>query len=165
MLPLKALPLALAHIHSGTIANLVHADRRDKGTLVSHQVFLIKKSDGWYVRHAALGKAVEDDPIDILGRYRDLRWRLIGSISTRSTSRRLGPRRGPRLGPCLGRLRARPTPVPLWAMSGRTPCVGMSKHETQATQRFAGPAPRRGTECPQEHIGSPDRPANSDGAI
>ena len=69
---------ALANIPSGTIANLVHADRRDKGTMVSHQVFLIKKSDGWYVRHAASGKAVEDDPIAILGRYRDLRWRLIG---------------------------------------------------------------------------------------
>jgi len=78
VLPLKALPLALAHIPSGTIANLVHADRRDKSTIVSHQVFLIKKSDGWYVRHAASDKAVEDDPIDILGRYRDLRWRLMG---------------------------------------------------------------------------------------
>jgi N-acetylmuramoyl-L-alanine amidase-like len=78
VLPLKALPQALAKIPSGTIANLVHADRRDKGTMVSHQVLLIKKSDGWYVRHAASGKAVEDDPIAILGRYRDIRWRLIG---------------------------------------------------------------------------------------
>jgi len=78
VLPLKALPQALAHIPSGTIANLVHADRRDRGTIVSHQVFLIKKSDGWYMRHAASHKAVEDDPIHILGRYKDLRWRLIG---------------------------------------------------------------------------------------
>ncbi len=78
VLPLKALPQALAHIPSGTIVNLVHADRRDRGTLVSHQALLIKKSDGWYLRHAASHKAVEDDPIGILGRYRDLRWRLIG---------------------------------------------------------------------------------------
>ncbi len=78
VLPIKALPQALAHIPSGTIANLVHADRRDRGTLVSHQVLLIKKSDGWYLRHAALGKGVEDDPIGRLGRYRDLRWRLVG---------------------------------------------------------------------------------------
>jgi len=78
VLPLKELPLALANIPSGTIANLVHADRRYNETVVSHQVFLIKKSDGWYVRHAASDKAVEDDPIDILDRYRDLRWRLIG---------------------------------------------------------------------------------------
>jgi hypothetical protein len=78
VLPLKALPQALSKIPSGTIANLVHADRREKGTIVSHQVFLIKKSDGWYVRHAAFGKAVEDDPIASLGRYRHLRWRLIG---------------------------------------------------------------------------------------
>jgi N-acetylmuramoyl-L-alanine amidase-like len=78
VVPLKALPQALAKIPSGTIANLVHADRRDRATIVSHQVLLIKKSDGWYMRHAALGKAVEDDPIGILGSYRDLRWRLIG---------------------------------------------------------------------------------------
>ena len=77
-LPLKALPLALAHIPSGTIANLVHTDRPDKKTIVSHQVFLIKKSDGWYVRHAAYGKAVEDDPIDFLTRYKDAKWRLVG---------------------------------------------------------------------------------------
>ncbi len=78
VLPLTALPQALAHIPSGTIANLVHADRRDRATLVSHQGLLIKKSDGWYLRHAASHKAVEDDPISSLGRYRDLRWRLIG---------------------------------------------------------------------------------------
>lgn len=78
VLPIKMLPQALALIPSGTIANLVHADRRDRGTLVSHQVFLIRKSDGWYVRHAAAGKGVEDDPIGMLGQYRDLRWRLIG---------------------------------------------------------------------------------------
>jgi hypothetical protein len=78
VLPVEALPLALADIPSGTIANLVHADQTDKETIVSHQVFLIKKSDGWYVRHAAFGKAVEDDPIDILNRYKDSSWRLIG---------------------------------------------------------------------------------------
>jgi N-acetylmuramoyl-L-alanine amidase-like protein len=77
-LPLKALPQALAHIPSGTIANLVHADRPDGRTMVSHQVFLIKKTDGWYIRHAASGKAVEDDPIDILARYKYARWRLVG---------------------------------------------------------------------------------------
>ena len=78
VLPLKALPLALANIPSGTIANLVHANQRYKETIVSHQVFLIKKSDGWYVRHAASDKTVEDEPIDVLARYKDLRWPLIG---------------------------------------------------------------------------------------
>jgi hypothetical protein len=78
VLPMNALPHALANIPSGTIANLVHADQRDKDTIVSHQVILIKKSDGWYVRQAATGKVVEDDPISIFARYRDLNWRLIG---------------------------------------------------------------------------------------
>jgi hypothetical protein len=78
VLPLKVLPLALAKIPSGTIANLVHADRRDRATIASHQVLLIKKSDGWYVRHAASDKSVEDDPIAILARYKDSRWPLIG---------------------------------------------------------------------------------------
>ncbi|MBZ0210346.1 MAG: DUF1460 domain-containing protein [Hyphomicrobium sp.] len=78
VLPLKALPQALARIPSGTIANLVHADQRYRDTIVSHQVFLIRKSDGWYVRHAASDKAVEDDPIGILVRNGDPRWRLIG---------------------------------------------------------------------------------------
>jgi hypothetical protein len=76
VLPMQALPLALAHIPSGTIANLVHADRPGTETIVSHQVFLIKKNEGWYVRHAASGKAVEDDPIDILERYKGSSWRL-----------------------------------------------------------------------------------------
>ena len=78
VLPLKSLPLALANIPSGTIANLVHADRRYKDTVVSHQVLLIKKSDGWYVRHATSDKAVEDDPIDILAKYDDSSWPLVG---------------------------------------------------------------------------------------
>ena len=78
VLPLKELPLALAKIPSGTIANLVHVDQRYRDTIVSHQVILIKKSDGWYMRHAASGKTVEDDPIEILARYKDARWRLIG---------------------------------------------------------------------------------------
>jgi hypothetical protein len=78
VLPLKALPLALANIPSGTIANLVHADRRYRDTVVSHQVLLIKKSDGWYVRHAASDKAVEDDPIGILATNKDPSWPLIG---------------------------------------------------------------------------------------
>ncbi len=78
VLPLKALPLALANIPSGTIANLVHVSQRYRETIVSHQVFLIKKSDGWYVRHAASDKTVEDDPIAILARYKDSRWPLVG---------------------------------------------------------------------------------------
>ena len=78
VLPLKALPQALASIPSGTIANLVHADKRYKDTIVSHQVLLIKKSDGWYVRHAASDKAVEDDPIDILAKNNDASWPLVG---------------------------------------------------------------------------------------
>jgi N-acetylmuramoyl-L-alanine amidase-like protein len=78
VLPLKALPLALAKIPSGTIANLVHADKRYKDTVVSHQVLLIKKADGWYVRHAASDKTVEDDPIGILTANKDPSWPLIG---------------------------------------------------------------------------------------
>jgi hypothetical protein len=78
VLPSKALPLALANIPSGTIANLVHADKRYRDTVVTHQVLLIKKSDGWYVRHAAADKAVEDDPIDSLAKNNDASWPLIG---------------------------------------------------------------------------------------
>jgi len=78
VLPMTSLRSALTHIPSGTIANLVHADRRDRGTIVSHQVLLIKKGESWYMRHAASGKGVEDDPIERLGRYRDLKWRLVG---------------------------------------------------------------------------------------
>ncbi len=75
---MKDLPQALATIPSGTIANLVHADQRDRDTIVSHQVILIRKTDGWYVRQATLGKAVEDDPIGHFDLYRDVKWRLIG---------------------------------------------------------------------------------------
>lgn len=79
VLPIEALHVALAKIPSGTIANLVHADQPGSDTIVSHQLFLIKKSDGWYVRHAASGKAVEDDPIQFLERYRNSsRWHLVG---------------------------------------------------------------------------------------
>jgi len=78
VLPMSALPQALAHIPSGTIANIVHVDQKDRDSLVSHQVILIKKSDGWYLRAAAVGKAVEDDPISHLAIYRDLKWRLAG---------------------------------------------------------------------------------------
>jgi hypothetical protein len=78
VLPMEALSLALAHIPSGTIVNFVHTDQPGTETIVSHQVFLIKKNEGWYIRHAASGKAVEDDPIDILERYKGSSRRLFG---------------------------------------------------------------------------------------
>src|SRR5262249_37062154 len=78
VLPLKALPQALASIPPGTIANLVHTDKRYRDTVVTHQILLIKKSDGWYVRHAASDKAVEDDPIAILAKNNDASWPLVG---------------------------------------------------------------------------------------
>jgi N-acetylmuramoyl-L-alanine amidase-like protein len=79
VLPTDSLPDALHRIPSGTIANFIRAEQRGKETIVSHQAFLIKKSDGWYVRHAASGRTVEDDPIaDIFARYNDATWPLIG---------------------------------------------------------------------------------------
>ncbi len=79
VLPTQVLPWTLARIPSGTIANVVRADQPGKETIVSHQVFLIQKSDGWYLRHAAAGKAVEDDPIfDYFARYEGSSWPLIG---------------------------------------------------------------------------------------
>jgi len=79
IVPMAALHRALPRIPSGTVANLVRADQPDKPTMVSHQVLLIKKKDGWYVRHAAFGKAVEDDPIDAyFQRYAGSSWPLLG---------------------------------------------------------------------------------------
>lgn len=79
ILPMAALHKHLNLIPSGTIANLVRADQPGKETMVSHQVLLIRKKDGWYVRHAAYGKAVEDDPIDAyFARYSGSSWPLLG---------------------------------------------------------------------------------------
>jgi hypothetical protein len=79
VLPVHALPRAMARIPSGTIANLVRADQPGEESIVSHQVLLIKKNDGWCVRHAASGKIVEDDPIfETFARYKGSSWPLIG---------------------------------------------------------------------------------------
>lgn len=78
VLPMTALPRLIDNMPSGTIVNLVHKDQGDRDSLVSHQGILIKKSDGWYLRAASIGKSVEDHPISNLDAYRDLKWRLIG---------------------------------------------------------------------------------------
>jgi hypothetical protein len=79
VLPIRALAGALPRIPSGTIANLVRTDKRGIDTIVSHQVLLIKKNEGWYVRHASTGKMVEDDSIvGYFQRYEGAAWPLIG---------------------------------------------------------------------------------------
>ncbi len=77
--PIQALPQLLDRIPSGTLANLVRADQPDQPTMVSHQVLLIRKGKVLYVRHAAFGKQVEDDPaLDYFYRYFNASWPLLG---------------------------------------------------------------------------------------
>lgn len=80
ILPMAALRRALPRIPSGTIANLVRTDQPDKETMVSHQVFLIKKKDGWYVRQASSRHhVVEDEPLDAyFAIYDGSKWPLLG---------------------------------------------------------------------------------------
>lgn len=78
-IPMDALPGLLPRIPSGTIANLVREDQPDKPVLVSHQVLIIEKNKGKFVRHAMYGKTVEDVPaLDYFYRYYNSKWRLLG---------------------------------------------------------------------------------------
>ncbi|MDE2236812.1 MAG: DUF1460 domain-containing protein [Elusimicrobia bacterium] len=79
VLPMAQLARDLARIPSGTLANLVRADRPDKPVLVSHQVLLIRKGKTLYVRHAAFGAAVVDVPAPAyFRRYARSSWPLLG---------------------------------------------------------------------------------------
>ncbi|MBI4376983.1 MAG: DUF1460 domain-containing protein [Elusimicrobia bacterium] len=78
-LPIESLERALPRIRSGTIANLVRADRPEIPVLISHQVLLIRRGPSLVVRHAAQGRGVEDVPIlDYFGRYKGSKWPLLG---------------------------------------------------------------------------------------
>ena len=77
--PLDVLPQLLASIPSGTIANLVRADRPDKEVLVSHQVFLIDKNGTKYVREAAYGAEFIDVPaLEYFHKFENSAWPLLG---------------------------------------------------------------------------------------
>lgn len=79
ILPMDALPEALARIPTGTIANLVREPQPDKETMVSHQVLLIRKDGQTFVRHAASGRSVMDVPaLEYFYKYYNSRWRLVG---------------------------------------------------------------------------------------
>lgn len=77
--PIDMLFSVIDKIPSGTIANLVREDVPDKPILISHQVLIIEKDGGKYVRHAAYEKKVEDVPaLKYFDRYAGAKWRLIG---------------------------------------------------------------------------------------
>jgi hypothetical protein len=79
VMPMDLLSDALDRIPSGTIANLVREPLPDKETMVSHQVFIIKKDGRAFVRHAAFGKQVMDVPaLEYFYKYYNSRWRLVG---------------------------------------------------------------------------------------
>lgn len=79
VLPMDQLPDALDRIPSGTIANLVREPLPEKETMVSHQVFIVKKDGKAFVRHAAFGKQVMDAPaLEYFYKYYNSRWRLVG---------------------------------------------------------------------------------------
>ncbi len=78
-LPIRDFEDRLAEIPSGTIANLVRADRSDKPVLISHQVFIIQKGGQTYIRHAAFNSVVKDVPaLEYFARYENSRWPLLG---------------------------------------------------------------------------------------
>ena len=78
-LPIRDFEERLAQIPSGTIANLVRADRLDKPVLISHQVFIIQKGGETYIRHAAFDSVVKDVPaLEYFSRYESSKWPLLG---------------------------------------------------------------------------------------
>ncbi|HBT63026.1 MAG TPA: hypothetical protein DEB40_14910, partial [Elusimicrobia bacterium] len=78
-LPLEALPAALDRIPSGAVANLVREDQPDKPVLITHQLFIVVKDGRRWVRHAASGRAVEEQPaLDYFSRCSNSAWRVKG---------------------------------------------------------------------------------------
>lgn len=77
--PIEDLPAVLNRIPSGTIANLVRADKPSMPVLISHQVFIVDKGGVAYVRHAAWNQFVQDVPaLDYFQRYLHSDWKLLG---------------------------------------------------------------------------------------
>jgi len=77
--PLAVLTTVLDRIPSGTVANLVRADRPDKPQSITHQMLIVVRDGKHYVRHAAYGKAMEELPVDqFFHRYDGASWPVVG---------------------------------------------------------------------------------------
>ena len=77
--PLALVPELLDRIPSGTIANLVRANLPDKPVVITHQMLIVVKGGQRFVRHAASGKAVEDQPAqEFFQRYAKASWPVVG---------------------------------------------------------------------------------------
>ena len=79
-LPVAAFAEVFPRIPTGTIGNLVHADRPDIPTMISHQVFFIQKKEGTFLRHASSSaKKVQDEPaLAFFKKYEGRKWPLLG---------------------------------------------------------------------------------------
>jgi hypothetical protein len=77
--PLAILPEVLDRIPSATVVNLVREDRPDKPVAITHQMLIVVKDGKRFVRHAAFGKTMEEQPADkFFQRYADSSWPVVG---------------------------------------------------------------------------------------
>jgi hypothetical protein len=77
--PLAILPEVLDAIPSATVLNLVREDRPDKPVAITHQLLIVVKDGMRFVRHAAAGKAMEEQPADqFFHRYDGTSWTVVG---------------------------------------------------------------------------------------
>jgi hypothetical protein len=77
--PLAVLPDVLDRIPSGTVANLVRENLPDKPQAITHQMLIVVKDGKRFVRHAAYGKTMEEQPADkFFSRYDGVSWRVVG---------------------------------------------------------------------------------------
>ncbi|MCX5795859.1 MAG: DUF1460 domain-containing protein [Elusimicrobia bacterium] len=77
--PLAALAQVMDRIPSGTVANLVREDLPDKPQAITHQMLIVAKDGKRFVRHAAYGKTMEEQPADkFFSRYDNAAWKVVG---------------------------------------------------------------------------------------
>jgi hypothetical protein len=77
--PLAMLPQVLDRIPSGTVANLVRADLPGKAQVITHQMLIVRRDGKTFVRHAAYGKTMEEQPADsFFHRYDKASWPVVG---------------------------------------------------------------------------------------
>ena len=77
--PLAALPEVMDKIPSGTVANLVRENLPDKPQSITHQMIIVVRDGQHYVRHAAYGKTMEEQPADkFFSRYDNAAWKVVG---------------------------------------------------------------------------------------
>jgi hypothetical protein len=77
--PLAVLPEVMDRIPSGTVANLVRADLPEKPQSITHQMLIVVRDGKHYVRHAAYGKTMEEQPAyKFFQRYDHAAWPVVG---------------------------------------------------------------------------------------